>query len=59
MRKDGIEKRIDRLDRWAIEDGLYFARAEKDGKTVYILELATPEMLAAYEAARSEDDKEE
>jgi hypothetical protein len=56
--EDGVEKRIDRLERWAIEDGLYFAPSQQDGKTVYALEAAPQEMIDAYEAAKSEEDEE-
>jgi hypothetical protein len=55
--EDGIERRHEKLERWAIEHGWHFVK-QADGR--YALEDALPEMIAAYEAAlESEEDQED
>jgi len=54
--EDGIERRVHRLDRWAIEDGMFFAKHAND---TYALEPAPLEMLKAFEEAQAEEDEED
>jgi hypothetical protein len=52
---DGVEKRIDELDEWAIAQGLHFIRQGDE----YTLEQATQEEIDAYEQALEDEDEEE